>query len=136
MPSHSSGSGGGSAGAEAAFSGLVTSVVAIVLVVVVLLIIWGVNLVLRAFKQHPKEPALWAGLMVFGGSWGLVGLTTTASGPTADGVFVAVAFVATAVLLIVARVVLLHKDDLLQVPPERLVTKVFARPWWTPLDAQ
>lgn len=100
-------------------------------------------LVIRVFRRHPRNRALWSALGVSLGTWALVGLVAAVTGATqapaheqaVASLLVALAVVAvgaTAALVITAKVIDLREDHLLQreLSKEILVEDVLQRPWW------
>jgi hypothetical protein len=105
------------------------------------LVVRAVNLLMRVLARHPRQRALWIALGTCVGMWGLTALTgVLAATPAAAGwllgigaVSLILAVLSTAGLLVTARIVELHYDQLLQRQrtKETLIQDVLMQPWWS-----
>jgi hypothetical protein len=106
------------------------------------LIVQALNLLTTAFAHHPKHPALWTALLSSLGLWSATGIifasgvATTAGGQMLVGVVGGLAILATAALLLIARVLNIMRSDLLLLDQGKttLVDKVLRQPWWQKAD--
>lgn len=107
------------------------AVAALVIVVTIYALAKAGELVAKAYRKDPRNPALLAASTAWVLAWVTFALAAASTGDQTAVALAAVSgTVCTLLLLLVASVVVLRKDTTLQPEREHFVTAVFHRPWW------
>ncbi len=132
-------SGYGDARAESAVGGIVLLII-LAIVLIAYLTYKAIELLIRVFMRYPHIRTLWISLWSCVGLWIATGLSAWITSQTLPAekatiitsIFAGLAVLATAILLITARVVELMHDQMAQRPitKETLVNDVLRNPWW------
>ncbi len=125
------------------FVGAVVMLCILMLIITAYLLTRMSNTIGRAWKQHPTSRGLWFCVLLIVGGMGVAvgaGLATQAgvidqqTGQTIAGVGGALALLGIPLMWLIAGAVLVWEDETIRPEPETLVTSVFHRPWWKPMQ--
>src|SRR5579863_8471829 len=104
---------------------------ALVIVVTIYALAKAGELVVKAYRKDPTNPALLWASAAWVLAWVVPALAVGSVGAqTAGGIAAVGGALCSLLLLVVAAVVVLRKDTTFQPEREHFVTAVFHRPWW------